>query len=53
VDTFAQRHYVLSATKAGIAATDAEVAKCQKYNYFADKYCFQPVAIKTTVCSAW
>ena len=39
VDTFAPSHCVVSAAKAGIAATDTEIAKCWKYNDF-DNYCF-------------
>jgi len=48
VDTFAQGHYKGSARQAGLAATKAEVAKCQKYNDLQSNYHFQPVAIETT-----
>jgi len=48
VDTFAQGHYKDSARQAGLAATKAEVAKCQKYHYLQSNYHFQPVTIETT-----
>jgi len=48
VDTFAQGHYEDSARQAGLAATEAEAAKCQKYHDLQSNYHFQPVAIETT-----
>jgi len=48
VDTFAESHYIVSATIPGSVATDAETDKCRKYNDLLDNYYFQPVAIETT-----
>ena len=36
VDTFAESHYTVSVAIAGSVATDAETAKCQKYNDLLD-----------------
>jgi len=52
VDTFAQSSYVISSTKAGIAATYAEVEKHRKYNDLVN-YCFQPVATENTGVFVW
>ena len=48
VDTFAESHYIVNAATPGIVATDAEIAKCRKYNDLLDNYYFQPLAIETT-----
>jgi len=48
VDTFAESHYIVSATIPGSVATDAETDKYWKYNDLLDNYHFQPDAIKTT-----
>jgi len=48
VDTLAESHYIVSAAIPGSVATDAETAKCRKYNALLYNYYFQPVAIETT-----
>jgi len=48
VDTFAESHYIVSASIPGSVATDAETDKCWKYNDPRDNYYFQPVAVETT-----
>jgi len=48
VDTFAESHYLVSATIPGSVATNAETDKCRKYNDLLDKYYFQPITIETT-----
>jgi len=45
VDTFAESHYIVSASIPGSVATDAETDQCPKYNDILDNYYFQPVAI--------
>jgi len=47
VDTFAESHYIVSATIPGNVATDAGTDKCRKYNDLPDNYYFQPAAIET------
>ena len=51
VDTFAPSCCVVSTTKPGNVATDAEIVKCWKYADLLDNHSLQPVAIKT-VCMA-
>ena len=48
IGTFAYCHYVVSATRTCIAATETELANCQKCNDLLSNYHFQPAAIETT-----
>ena len=48
-DTFARSHCVVRAAKAGIVATDAMVAKCQKYNDLLDITAFNKLQSKPVV----
>jgi len=48
VDSFAESHYTVSGAIPGSVATDAETAKCRKYNDLLDNHFIQPVAIETT-----